>query len=61
MFTLDGSHREKDKSEFEKFPTCSTFNFWHLNFGTAVCSVAYHASETMSWMRETEAAQDIGD
>ena len=52
---------QKSMFEFDKFPTSSTFNFWHLNFRTEVCSVSYHPSDATSWIREIEAAQDIRD
>ena len=61
MSSCDGSQREKDKLEFEKFPTSSTFNFRQLTFGIEVSSASDHSSDAMSWIREIEAAQDIND
>ena len=55
----DGFNREKDKLEFDKFP--STFIFWQFNFWTEVCSGSYRPSDAMSWTRESEAAQKANE
>ena len=47
--------------EFEKIPTLSTFNYCQLNLRAEVCSVSYHPSDAMSWIRVIEAAQNIDD
>ena len=48
-------------TKLETYPTPATFKYWKLNFKTEVCSVSYHPSDAMSWIREIEAAQDISD
>ena len=55
------SYREKKKLEIREFPTRATFSFWQFNFRTEVCAGSCHTSDAMSWIRETESAQNTDD
>ena len=52
---------KKERVEFEKIPTPSTFGCWQLDFRTEVYRGSCHPSVAMSWIRAIEAAKTFDD